>query len=305
MKPIEGNMVIGQETAASWRSAFHYSGQRDFRQWHANNLATEMKEGRFRPKTQIAFAELDGKLFCTNGQHTLAAIDQSKTQQMVSVVINQCGNLQEVADDFARHDTHMTRKFSDSLVAHEVHTRLGVTPTTLQLITAASIYYAQITGELGSRAQMLTHDSKMKVIDAHGELARDAFVLFEGALKLNYLTRKTTAASLMFTFKANSDLAAEFWRPLALDDGLRIGDPRKTLLSWLRERVSTGGAYGNISTGKKTSADHEFVKGIAVGWNAWVKGRSLSLIRTDFDAHMATFERVGQLKVRNEARKAA
>lgn len=302
MKPIEGNMVIGPETAATWRSAFHYSGQRQFRSWHAANLATEMKEGRFRPKTQIAFAEFEGKIYNTNGQHTLAAIEFSQTQQMVSVVINQCESLAAVADDFARHDTHLTRRFSDSLVAHDVHTRLGVTPSSLQLITAGAIYYSQIRGDIGARSQMLTHDSKMKIVDAYGELARDALALLAGALNISYLTRKTTLASLMLTFDAQPELAMEFWRAMVLDDGLRIGDPRKTLLAWLREHISTGGAYGNTRVAKKATADHEFVKGIAAGWNAWIKGKELKIIRTEFNAHLATFERVGQVKVRTEVR---
>jgi len=302
MNPQEGNYFVGPETAAAWRLAFHYKGQREFKKWHAANLAAEMKAGRFRPKTQIAFAEFDGSLFCTNGQHTLAAIEESHTCQMVSVVINQCSSLQDVADDFARHDTHLTRKFSDSLVAHDVHGWLGVTPSTLNVITAGVMYYSQLIGTCVQRSQMLTHDQKMKQVEQYGELCRDALALFEGATTKSYLTRKTTVASLMLTFKAQPELAEQFWRAIALDDGLRLNDPRKTLLAWMRDRITTGGAYGHSMANKKATTDHELVKGIAIGWNAWMQGRELKLIRIDFDAHLAVFDRVGTVKVRQEVR---
>lgn len=299
--PTEGNIIVGPELAAIWHSEYHYDGQRTFRDWHAKNLAEEMVAGRFRAKTQIAFVLCDGKLYLTNGQHTLRAIELSKTKQLLSVVINTGQNMVDVADDFARHDTHLTRQFADSLVAHNMHVELGVSPTVLNKITAACMYYAVLVGASGSQPQKLTHDEKMVLVRKFGPLGRDACMLFAGGLNYPYLSRKTTLGSAMLTLNGDVYLAGDFWRQVVLDDGLRVGDPRKTLLMWLRDRVTHGGACATPFA-KKPTGDHEFVKAIAQAWNAWVGGRELKLIRPDFNKPMAVFNRIGSFRVRSDPR---
>ena len=106
----------------------------------------------------------------------------------------------------------------------------------------------------------------------------------------------------MLTLRAKPDTARDYWRAIALDDGLRARDPRKQILTWLMQHVTTGGAYGSLGK-KKPAADHELMKGIAASWNAFVGGRELAFIRVDFNAHMAVFDGVGAYKVRSEVRK--
>ena len=300
-EPKEGFVLVTPEMAARWRVEHHYHGQRVFRPWHCSNLVDMMKKGIFRPKTQIAFVRLKGRLYCTNGQHTLAAIELSGIPQLISIVINDASNEQELADDFARHDTHLTRQFADSLVAHDVHADLGVTSTALNNIAAACIFYEQMLGETTVRgAQMLTHDEKLRIVRKHGELGVIAWRFFEGAYTKKYLVRRTTLAPAMACAAQTLDLAESFWVAIAMDDGLRSSDPRKTLLEWLRTRSTVGGRFGNVNASGKVAADHELVKGISVAWNAWVRGDDLKMIKVNFDAPTATFANVGTFVVKGK-----
>lgn len=298
--PVESMSVfVTPDMASKWRSKYHYGGQRTFRQWHCDNLAKMMIDGIFRRKTQIAFVEVDGNFYLTNGQHTLAAIELSGRTQELSVVVTHGESMEEVADDFSRHDTHLTRAFGDSLVAHGIHDWLGITATTLHCVTAAVAYYSYLIGDIGIRYTQLTHDQKLALVRKHGRLAAETVGLFEGSLGRSYLTRRTTVASAMLCAAKKPEAAEQFFRAMALDDGLRQSDPRKTLLEWLRLRTTPGGRYGNISLDTKVAADHEFVKGIAAAWNAWLDGRELKFIRVNFDAATAAFKDVGEYTVRS------
>src|SRR5574343_303424 len=101
------SVMVTPHMASVWRKKWHYGGQRTFRQWHCDNLARMMKARLFRPKTQVSFVEVDGEFYWTNGQHTLAAIELSNTTQELCVVVSKGDTMEDVADDFSRHDTHL------------------------------------------------------------------------------------------------------------------------------------------------------------------------------------------------------
>jgi hypothetical protein len=254
-----------------------------------------MADGMFRQKTQVAFVELESHYFLTNGQHTLSAIVLSGCPQVLDVVVSSVRSREELADDYARHDTHLTRRFADSLVAHECDVELGVNRTQLSWIVAAIQYFAYIT-KLHSTdsTTQLTHDEKLALLRKHGKLAKDALYLFDGYSQSSWITRKSTLAPTMFTYINAPDLATEFWTTFAADDGLRATDPRKTLREWLRDSV-TQGARRSVGGG---AHNHELVKGIAACWNAWCEDRTLRFVRVDRDPTTATFVRCGQVRVK-------
>src|SRR4249920_224336 len=125
--------LVTPELASIWRMQHHYSGQREFRQVHRDSLARMMRAGMFRQKTQISFMQVGDMYYLTNGQHTLSAIETSGCPQILSVVVTRGNSMEDVADDFSRHDTHLTRRFGDSLAAHGVHEEFGIPITQLHL----------------------------------------------------------------------------------------------------------------------------------------------------------------------------
>lgn len=303
MKPTQAiSTQVTPSMAADWLLKHPYKGQRKVRNYHVQNLARMMQEGFFTPNTQIAFAQLGQELFLVNGQHTLNAIVFSDVTTPLSIVIHECRTETQVADLFARYDTHLTRQFSDSLTAHRLDEELGVTRNDLNTIAAASMYYAAcIGGESFKSLSQLTQDQKMNYMRQYGLLAKSALELFVGASNKSYFTRKTTMASAMFCLK-EPYLASEFFTAVAKDDGLHIGDPRKTLLEWLRSHTTPGGRHHSYSV-SKVAADHEMIKAISLAWNAWTENRDLKVIRVNFDAVYADFNRVGKLQVKGNSSK--
>jgi hypothetical protein len=295
-KPSQGFYVVPPELASEWLSTMNYKHQRKIRTYHVTGLAREMEAGRFRANTQVNFCELRGQFHLTNGQHTLAAIIKSGVPQQLCVVVTRVKSEQEIADDFSRHDTHLTRRMADSLAAHEVHLHLGVTPTELQLLTAACVYFASGVNEISARnMSAVTHDEKLNIVMKHGELAVKCVRLLEGRLNKNYLTRKTTLAPMMFTL--SHDASIEFWEGVRDDDGLRVGDPRKTLLEYLRTSVTIGSRTDSRALLAKATSAHALVKGIAVSWNAWVARRDLKIIRVQsMAATEAVFDQIGPFR---------
>lgn len=294
-KPTQGFYVATPEMASKWLATMNYKHQRKIRTYHVTGLAREMEAGRFRAKTQINFCELDGQFHLTNGQHTLGAIVKSGRAQLLCVVVTIVASEQEIADDFARHDTHLTRRMADSLAAHEVHLHFGITPTQLHAVTAACIYFASGVGDIPVRnSSNITHDEKLRIVMKYGERAVQCVRLLEGHFDKSYLTRKTTLAAMMFTLP--HDAAVEFWEGIRDDDGLRTGDPRKTLLEHLRNSVTLGGMSWKVLAGKAV-ASHALVKGIASGWNAWVGRKELKIIRVNSNsATEAVFDQIGPFR---------
>ena len=294
--PQDGYQIVPPQLARYWLDSFNYEHQRKIRPYHVNALADEMKQGRFRKKTQINFCELDGRYFLTNGQHTLSAIVSSCVPCELSVVVLHCKSMSEVADDFTRHDTHLTRQLHDSMVAHEIDKELGVTKTELKWIAAACIFYMYMIGELKTKSKVqISNDIKLQAILQYGEKARDAFRCYinpEVSAK-TYLTRKTTLACALHVYLYDASLCEDFYGKMAEDDGLKLGDPRKTLLEFLRESRLQGS--GAVNAGRKVYLDHHLIKAQSVAFNYYVSRKPLKLIRVDRDAKTAIFKGPGEV----------
>jgi hypothetical protein len=290
--PTDGDYLVTAEMASHWLSALNYVYQRVIRSYHVTALANEMKNGRFRVRTQINFCQTPDQAFhLVNGQHTLAAIVKSGIGQTLSVVITQCKNMREVADDFARYDTHLTRQISDSLYAHEVDKHFGLTKSELKWVTAASMYYSYMIGDTKSKTAktVLSNDEKLKLVMLHGADISAALKVINGHYKY-YLVRKSTVSCMAITRKYDNKISEDFWLKMAEYDGLRARDPRKHLLEFLK---STGIPGGNKDKISKTFPDHIFVKNIAIAWKAYIEQREITLFRPDHDAKTVEFKNIG------------
>jgi hypothetical protein len=294
--PVMGNYEVTPDMAKEWLSLFNYKHQRRIRNYHVENLAEEIQEGRFREYTQITFCFFDGWYYLTNGYHTLGAI--SKTcPVLLSVIVKPVNSMMDVAYDYARHDTHLTRPLSDALAAFELAEKYNINKTQLQWISAACVLYAYMVGDTKTRSTaQLSNDKKSQIVDRHAKLAIGALSMFGGQESKTYFNRKTTLVSAMICYGHDKDKASEFWVEIAEDDGLRRNDPRKTLLDWLRLAITTGGG-GKAAKSKKLFSDHELIKGCAAAWNAFCERRELQFIRTNHAAKEVFFAGIGTFRV--------
>jgi hypothetical protein len=297
MLPYEGIQFVSSSVAKNWLDNFNYAFQRNIRSYHVASLANEIVQGRFREKTQINFCSFGDSFHLVNGQHTLSAIVTANAPVLLSVIVTECKNEQEVADQFARHDTHLTRQVADALFAHQVHEEFGVTKTQLQLMTAGCLYFAFMKGQMNVKAaNQISNDTKLSLVREHGGLAKDALMMVNGTTygQASFMTRKTSLASMMVTIQGDVDISKSFWTAIALDDGLKQGDPRKTLLKLFNETITPG---GRSFTAKKTIPDHMIVKSCACAWNSFYDRKNLSLIRADFQSKEVSFKGCGTYRV--------
>ena len=293
--PKMGNYIVTPDVASEWLCLFHYKHQRRIREYHVNNLAEEIQKCRFRDYTQITFCRLDGWYYLTNGYHTLSAISKTRSV-LLSVIVKDVSSVADIAFDYARHDTHLTRPLSDALAAFEIAEKYGITKTQLQWVSAAGLFYAYMIGEIKTRVStQLSTDKKHEIVDRYARLGINALLMFNGQATNAYFNRKTTLASAMICYNYSKSKAIEFWGKIAEDDGLRKKDPRKTLLDWLRESQTTGG--GGAARNKKVYRDHELVKGCAAAWNAFHERRDLQFIRVSYASNEVVFSGVGTFRV--------
>lgn len=293
--PMEGFYRVTGDMAKEWLKKWNYVHQRTIRDYHVENLANEMKCGRFRAKTQVNFCKCGEQFFLTNGQHTLRAIAKCGITQVLCVIVTDVDSLDDVAAEYSRHDTHLTRRLSDALVAYELDKELGVTRTQLSTIMAGILYYAYCIKD-ERRSSHATHDRKVELFGKYANLGKKVLG-FTGKHQHNrdkrWAVRKTTMAGMMFTTSKQEHISEEFWTSLFEDDGLKQKDPRKTLLEYIRNSATCGGSGQNSSF--KVTPNHILIKCMALAWNAWVDKRELSVLQARYDSAEAEFKLVGTL----------
>lgn len=298
--PFEGIQMVTPEQAAYWLVSCKYDRQRPLRAYHAQNLADEIVAGRFRKKTTVNFCLLRGRHLLVNGQHTLTAIYAAKQPELLDVIVAECATDEEVADEFSRHDTHLTRQVSDALFAHRMDEELGVSPTTLRRITAASAYYAFMIGELNtSTAKQLSNDRKLEIVRRHGPSIRDAMIetgVQMGKNDTKWTGRKAVIAVIALTYAHKPEMAIEFWSEAFADDGLRATDPRKAMIKRLESATAPGSAWTTRSA-SSVLHDHHIVKLCAVAWNAFYERREVKILRFEHEAREAEFAGCGKVRV--------
>lgn len=295
-EPTNGDVIVYPEVAQTWLAQHNYEHQRAIRSYHVTTLTKEMMCDRFRQKTQINFCRLGDTYALTNGQHTLSAIVASGRPQLLNVVVLDVESAQQIADDFSRHDTHLTRQLSTSLVAHEMDKYFGVTRTALDKMSAATLFYSYMVGDSPARATaQISHDEKLVTLKKYGELARSVINIAPISVKgmKSFAARKTTLAPMMVVYNYSPSICEEFYGGMFLDDGLKKGDARKALLNFFRETRTTGGGSGTLKSDKKAHPDHMLVKAQAIAFNAFVSRKDIIYLRPLAEDKTVEFKNIG------------
>lgn len=269
---------ITPKQAAAWLD-HNYEHNRPLSQPHVKFLAREMELGRFTLAT-IHFMYVGNDVHLVNGQHTLHAIVFSGKAQTCVVIREHGCNSADLPKMFMHYDIQRKRTFADSVRAFGMVEELGIPFHGLNS-AAAAIQYGY--SGFGTRAR-----ASHRRIEADGQLrylsVADLFELvpkWEDEVKLMFLaieggqrdvtkvvrTAKVFSVGLITAYY-QPDKAIEFWNGVAMDDGLSIGDPRKTLSKWLPKtsRRST------MITDTPIPAD-VVTKAVSYCWNAFFEDR--------------------------------
>lgn len=276
--PTVEMVEVTPQMAQGWLETALYDRQRSQRAWHAAELAIEMERGRFTAGTQIHFAVLDGKEELLNGQHTLGAIVRSGKAQQLSILRTPVASEEEVGELYGRHDRHLVRTRKDVFAARGMSESTGLPQTELSAFAAGVRIVAAGFAPLnvyGNPELSRSLDRLSEVCLDWAEAGRLYFTALDGAqARLSRMMRRAAVVAVgLATFNEPElrDKAQAFWRGTAQDDGLRQGDPRKTLIKFLDANDTAGlrDAYSGF---------------VASAWNAFFEGRNISALRqTDAD----------------------
>jgi hypothetical protein len=262
-------VAVTPEMARHLRDTCHFERQRPISATNIKRLAREMTKGRFIPGTPIFFCVLpDGGMAIVNGNHTLEAVVTSGMTQVLTFVLLRVASLKEAGDVYASFDMHKARTWLDALKAVGLEDAVEM-PN--QVMSAVGII---MQGFRYNAANVEAHRSRPARFETMLDYKSEAAIIHQAlsgapATHRRLVLRAAVLSVALETVRYQATMAVDFWRPLALDDGLTTGDPRKTLLRYLQNTKAGGGP---------TQAQH-MSKATSQAWNAWFEGRSLQVCR--------------------------
>lgn len=239
---------------------------------HVDVLADIMRRKQWRSRDQITFARLDGRLILINGHHRLTAQEKSGEDVEWTIVVHDCADADDVARLYYTFDTNTRGRSNETiLAAYGAAEKLDVSKTTAEgLFRVAPLFLANFEFERTAQDVVANRviDRRMEVVKAYapeGRLWEKAIKKAPTLVKKKLLNQGALAVALT-AFRYQPAKALDFFHGLAVNDGLRKGDPRHTYLNALL-------------TGSNSGQSSFTARQAAVAWNAWAEGRSLSIIK--------------------------
>lgn len=239
-----------------------FERQRPASKQRIERLAAEMVARRFIQGTQIFFAIFpDGTEALLNGQHTMGAIVLSGLHQFLTITKQPVADLEEAGRIYAVFDTHSARSMRDAMKGMG---RSDDIPMAASVLAAVGVISMDFTDNSRLFIPRLDRIDNVENYRDEAELFAEAIA---GAPTENVAIARRSGllAVALYTIKHQPDMAFEFWRAFARDDGLANGNPAKALLRWCNN---------NIATGKVARIAH--CHAAAAAWNAAFRGEKRS-----------------------------
>ena len=275
--PLAQILVHGREVritpalAEQIEKECRYEYERPLKKWRLDFLVSEIDRGGFMQGRQISFALLNGKLIRVNGQHRLKAVETTGEAQRFMVEVKPVADEHELAALYATYDNE-SRTLSETAGPLMKKGDLGKEQVAALLRSVQFIYTGFRKADQKQAATLRSHVMRNQIAAFWYPCAERYFELTEQAPGNGKaaLRRQSVAAVALYTLRFQPDKAAEFWQGLAMDDGLRRTDPRKSLLEKLR---SGDGARSIVFQ----------MHAVAAAWNAFCAGRKLKEVRVRLD----------------------
>ena len=270
--PVEGRQSINQQQAEYILKEMNYPRQRKVNSSQVNTIIDKMLTGAWIDGHTISFAKCDGKFYLVNGQHRMMAIAKCGKRQVFSVIISNCKTPDDVHKIYCTHDTGVrARSKVEVLASFGFSERYGLSKS-----VASKLYESSLLVEYGFERQYYQSNPKVRNVDYRLEVSarwapyakhyEDAIKSADQQLKGKLLSAGTMAVALA-TFRYAPEVARAFWTGLAEQNGLRVGDPRRTLALDMRNRILNSGSQDQ---GEKSAS---------VAWNAYAERRQLKIIK--------------------------
>ncbi len=261
--------LVTPEMAAKWILAYGYPKQRKLRVMQVNRLVSEIRRNAFLGFTDITFTQVAGAgdWQQTDGQHRLHAIANSGIAQWLVVKWRDAIDENERANIYGRTDRGLPRSTRDNLIAHELYNELGFTKTQVSSLQAA---VRVLAGGFTRNLSLYTIADDL-LMDGMRDLKQEAAMFFsaiaggDSALTSRLSSSPPMAVALM-TFRYQPVLAANYWKRIAANSGLNLGEPEHSTV-----RLLTKYTVQKLGVPK-------YGRSIASAWNALIDGRRIVLL---------------------------
>lgn len=263
--------LITPEKALQLLEECKYEGQRSLDQGHVDELAEQMRLGLFTVNT-IMLARFGNADYLINGQHTLWAIVESQMSLFLPIVICDCPAWDDVALLYVTTDNGKFRKPQEGFKPYDMTQRLDLNEWQLRSLYAALRIIEEDFVPGRTRKGVWMMKDMMAQWSPHMHNYINATKTSQFARRF---MRRDLAATGIATFADAYEKASDFWTQVAVDDGLRVGDPRKVLHRFIIQTSIQGGtAMGGLTT-------EYALRVIASCWNAWFEEREMKRYRVD------------------------
>lgn len=286
-------VVITPSQAKVLRETANFELQRPINKHNVARLRLEMEAGRFIPGTPIYFAVMpDKSLLALNGNHTLTAAAEMEGTVELTFIYEPVQTLKEAAQIYSRFDLHRIRSWRDTLRAYSAEEMLsGSTQWTSAFAAAMGTIIEGFTSSKGlgrygaghgknfvdDRLILASRNRDMRVRLMEG--AKEAAGLYMNAVSghgnASVFRRAGVMAAGIEICRYQPSSGVEFFSKTAADDGLKIGDPTRALIRYLRENRGAGREPRVLQP-----------RAIARAWNAFFTDRQLEVIRVTSQSDM-------------------
>jgi hypothetical protein len=270
-------VLISPVTANELLNTCSVAYQRRLRDRHVDHLEKLMKSGDFESNTiVIAEVEKTGKRFLLNGQHTLYAISSSGCTISLPVQTYIVEDEDDIPPIYASLDKQNKRTPSDTYRAYALADELGITDSALNRYSACAGF--MLNGLKRENAKsIITESERIEFMRSWIDSAKKYWAAIENSSQLRTLLERREVFAVGLITCKYSNHAHEFWHGVATDDGLKIGDPRKTLRGWLEDTALTSSGF--VSKNKRRVVGvSTALRSVVLAWNSYVEGKQLKVI---------------------------
>lgn len=269
----EGRLVVDPAMAQRILDEAPYEGQRRSFAHHIALLTDAMRREQWTAGSQIAFGELEGRLHLVNGKHRMHSVIGAGRSIEFQVLIERCADRAALDALYHRFDVvQRHRSLAEVLNA----TGIAESHSLSKSMTKATYEATGLLMNDFNRPHYQVDPVKARSVDVRLDAAlpwwpfavtyEQAIEQAHRAVKGKLLTAGVVAVALL-TLRYQPVKGWEFWHGLAVDDGLRVADPRQTLAKDLMNRRLNAGSM------------NQGVIAAALAWNAFYQGRSLKIIK--------------------------
>jgi hypothetical protein len=197
-----------------------------------------MAEGTFSPTGIVALCKLDGKTLLVNGQHTMHAVVKSGRGFMFTVQEYTCKDKEDVSSVYSRFDVHKRRTENEILNSMDVCEKYGLSKTERTFL-AGAVKAISRGFRLSSGKNDYRFNDKYFVVSVMEEWIphlKHVLGLMDGGERISreILRRRHIMAACLWISRhvreKDRKKADEFIRGIAMNDGMRRGDPRKIFI---------------------------------------------------------------------------